>query len=139
MQDCNATISWGAYFSQKFSNPWNTTAACAGLATSAGWWIYNRLITDPLRTFYFKGWWWHNMPQANICAMMMGNKPEFSAELYDSCDLMREKCRIMVEREFESWDATIMTTLYFTVLTFGVLQMVCHCFVVKPIIYALRR
>jgi hypothetical protein len=52
---------------------------------------------------------------------------------------MKEQCRQMLEREFESWDATIMTTLYFTALTFGVLQLFCQCCVIKPIIRALRR
>ena len=116
----------------------NTTTACGAIAIAAGWWVYDQLITHPLRSFYFKGPWWHNIPQSDICARMMGNKPEFPAALYNSSDYMREQCTAMVEREFESWNTTIIVSLYFTVLTFGVLQLLCHCCIVRPIIKAIR-
>lgn len=117
------------------------TAFCGTTAAAAGWWVYSQVITNPLHTFYRKGalgLGWANIPQADICARMMGNKPEFSAAFYDSCDYMRDQCRLMIEREFESKDATIMTALYFTALTFGVLQLTCHCCFIRPLLRAVR-
>jgi hypothetical protein len=77
--------------------------------------------------------------RSDICARMMGNKPEFPASLYNSSDYMREQCSAMIEREFESWSTTIMVSLYFTALTFGVLQLLCHCIIVRPIVNAIKR
>ena len=117
----------------------NSTTACGALAAAAGWWVYDQQITHPLRTFYLKGPWWHNIPECDICARMMGNKPEFAAAIYNSSDYMRTQCSAMIDREFESWNTTIITTLYFTALTFGVLQVLCHCCIVRPIINAVNR
>ena len=114
-----------------------TTTVCGSAALATGWWVYDQLITHPLRTFYFKGPWWHNIPQYDICARMMGNKVEFTADMYNSSELMRERCRQMIDREFESWEATTMVVLYVTVLTFGVAQLLCHCCIVRPIVRAM--
>lgn len=135
MNEANATITWGTYIADKVTNPWNTTVACAGLATTAGWWIYNKLITNPLRTFYFVGPWWGNVPKPEICFRITNVEAKWWEA---NTDRMKE-CTALTEREFESWDATIMTTLYFTVLTFGILQMFCQCCVIKPIVHAIRR
>lgn len=116
----------------------NTTTACGAISAAAGWWVYDQLITHPLRSFYLKGPWWHNVPEPFICAHMQGDKPEFSASYYNSTDYLRGQCTAMIDREFESWEATIMGTLYFTALTFGVLQLMCHCCIVRPIINAVR-
>lgn len=116
-----------------------STAACGAVAAAIGWWLYSKLITNPLHIFYSKSViGWGNIPQHHICARMMGNKPEFSPALYDSCDYMREQCRLMIEREFESWDATIMVVLYATVLSFIVLQLLCHCCLIRPLVNAFR-
>lgn len=116
----------------------NTSTAIGAVAAAAGWWVFDQLITYPLRSFYFKGPWWHNIPQSDICARLMGNKPEFPADLYNSSDYMREKCGALIEREFESWSTTIMVTLHFTILTFVVMQLMCHCLIVRPIVNAIR-
>jgi hypothetical protein len=133
--DANATLSWGAYLAEKISNPWNTATASAGLAASAGYWFYQKTITDPLRTFYFVGPYWHNAPIPEVCFRMTNVDSKFWSS---SADHMQE-CNDLTERQFRSFDATVMTTLYFTVLTFGLLQLCCQCCLVRPIIRALRR
>lgn len=123
------------WIAEKITHPLNTTAACAGVATTAGWWLYGKLITDPLRLFYFTGLWWHNAPRQEICFRLTNIEAKW---WLTNPDRMSE-CMALTEREFESWDATVMTVLYFTVLTFGVLQCLCQCCVVKPIIRALHQ
>ena len=138
MNNSSAVITTtGSYVSRLSAS----TASCAAVAAAVGWWIYGQVITNPLHVFYRKGalgLGWANIPQADICAGMMGNKPEFPPALYDSCDYMREQCRQMIDREFESKDATIMVALYFTVLTFGIMQLMCNCCFIRPLVRAFR-
>lgn len=127
----DTAVSWAKSFA-------NATTACGAVSAAVGWWVYDQLITHPLRSFYLKGPWWHNIPQADICARMAGNKPEFTAEFYNATEYTRGQCQIMIDREFESWNTTVMTALYFTVLTFGTLQLLCHCCIVRPILNAIN-
>ena len=128
----NATIVWIA---EKIAHPVNTTIACAGVASSIGLWAYHKLITDPLRTFYFVGAYWRNAPKPEICFRLTNVDSSWWSSTSDRMD----QCIALTEREFESFDATLMTTLYFTVLTFVILHLFCNCCVVNPIVRAIRR
>jgi hypothetical protein len=103
-----------------------------GVAALAAMWVYNKMITVPLRTFYFVGPWWRNAPLSEIC-FKLTNIDSKNWEMNNQTQTM---CRELTEREFESWDATVLTTLYFTALTFGTLQLCCSCFVIRPIVHA---
>jgi hypothetical protein len=104
-------------------------------AVNAIWWIYDKMITEPMRIFYFVGPWWGNAPKPEICYEITG----IESKWWESTSTNMEECGKLVEKSFESWNAGVMTTLYFTALTFTVLQFFCTCCVVKPIIRAVRQ
>lgn len=110
------------------------TAACGTTAAAVGWYIYNQLVTNPLRCFYFKGWVWGNVPLSEVCFRITNVESKWWSATQERMD----ECRLLTEREFESWDATVMTSLYFTALTFGVLQLTCHCCFIRPLLRAVR-
>lgn len=98
-------------------------------------WIYTKTITDPLRIFYFTGPWYWNVPTSEVCFQMT----RIEANYWDSCPAAREQCQALMERNFQSFYATVWTTFYFTILTFIVLQITCNIFFIKPIIKSLKR
>ena len=116
-------------------HPLSTGVACAGVAATAAWKVYDVLVTNPLRVFYFKGAWWHNVPIAEVCFQMSG----VEAKWWGATDEHMSECQNLAERNFESWDATVMTTLYFTGLSFVVVYMFCNCLIVRPIVNALKK
>lgn len=117
-----------------FSRAGAVTAACGTTAAAVGWWVYTQLVTNPLRCFYFKGAWWGNVPLSEVCFRITNVESKWWSATSERMD----ECRQLTEREFESWDATIMTSLYFTALTFGVLQLTCHCCFIRPLVRAIR-
>lgn len=96
---------------------------------------YDKLITEPLRLFYFVGPWWGNAPTTEICYELTGVKASWWAE---NDDRMAE-CAALLERHFVSWDVTIMTVLYVTTLTFLLVNLMCSCLVVRPIVRAIEK
>ena len=113
----------------------NQTTACATLASAAGWWLYNRMITDPLRILYFIGPWWNNAPMSEICFQLTNVKSEW----WEAEPSRMIECESLAERQFQSWDATVMVCLWFSFLLFVVFQLFCHCFVIRPLVNSFKR
>lgn len=112
----------------------SATVACMSAAAAAGFWVYQKLVTDPLRIFYFVGPVWSNAPPAEICYDLTGVKAAWWEESPDRA----QQCMNLLNRKFGSFDATVMTTLYFTIVTFILMQTICRCFFIRPIIRELR-
>lgn len=112
------------------SNICNAIYGAASLGASAGYWSFDKLITTPLRIFYFVGPVWKNAPHSEICYMLTG----VTADRWTKDSVHAMECQELLERRFASWDATILTSAYFAVLTFTALQLMCRCCFVRPII-----
>lgn len=112
-----------------------TTTACAAAALGLGLWVYDKMITEPLRIFYFVGPVWGAIPNEEICAQLTGKTAAWWLATPDRM----QGCRELTEQRFHSWDAGIMTSFYFAVLAFAVLQVTCNCCFVKPILREIRR
>lgn len=93
--------------------------------------FYDFLITKPLRIFYFEGPVWKSQPSEEICFQMTGVESKFWS------NNMRQ-CQVEMERHFRSWDRTVLTVMYFSILTFVVIRVLywltgsrnihqCHC------------
>lgn len=87
------------------------------------WLVYEWTVTRPLRSFYFEGPIWHNQPPEEICYGMTG----VEARHWTSSDENAIQCAIEMERRFHSWDRTLMTVIYFTMLTVILLRVACCC------------
>lgn len=112
-----------------------TTAVCATAAVGAGLWLYEKTITNPLRILYFVGPVWKNAPPDEICHSITGVPAAWWAESGDHASA----CAELLDRKFHSFDASVMVTVYFTVLTFVVLQLVCTCCCIKPLAREIKR
>lgn len=97
--------------------------------------IYDFLITEPLRSFYFKGPWWKNIPVQEICSRLTGVEGAWWTASKERMD----ECGALVEREFVSWDTTISVILYFAFLSFIIVYLVCYCVIVRPIVNAINK
>lgn len=111
------------------------TAATATTAIGVGLWLYEKTITNPLRVLYFTGFVWGNMPSDEICHSITGVPAVWWSENPEHM----MTCNDLLERKFHSWDASVMTCIYFTFLTFIVLQLMCTCFCIKPIVRAIKK
>lgn len=118
---------------------WNatnsTTTACLAAGLGCGLWLYDKLITNPLRIFYFVGPVWGNIPVEEVCAQLTKK----SAQWWLATDDRLQGCKELAEERFHSWDAGVMTSIYFALLTFAVLQVTCNCCFFKPLLRELRR
>jgi hypothetical protein len=85
--------------------------------------VYSVLITQPLRTFYFEGPFWHNQAPEEICYEMTG----VEARHWTSTPENVMQCAAEMERRFHSWDRTAMTVLYFTFLTLVTIKLSRLC------------
>lgn len=112
-----------------------TTAACATAAVGVGVWVYEKTITNPLRILYFVGPVWKNAPPDEICHSLTGVPSSWWSENSDHA----MACQELLERRFHSFDAGVMTTVYFTFLTFVILQLLCTCCCIRPMARELRR
>jgi hypothetical protein len=83
------------------------------------WLAYELLITRFLRIFYFEGPIWHNLPPEEICSKMTGVDARHWTLSADNII----ECQIQMERRFHSWDRTVMTVFYFSVLTLITLRL----------------
>lgn len=111
-----------------------TTIACATTAVGVGLWIYEKTITNPLRILYFVGPVWKNAPPEEICHSLTGVPSAWWAENLDR----QQACSDLLERKFHSFDAGVMTTVYFAFLTFVLLQFACTCCCIRPLARAIR-
>lgn len=111
-----------------------TVVSQLGLCAAAGTWLYNKLLTEPLRIFYFVGPVWGNLPPAEVCARIT----TVDAQRWASTPELQQACVELLDRKFTSFDAGVMTTLYFTFLTFVALQLFCRCCFLRPIMRDIR-
>lgn len=128
----NAT---GAVIASKPVTVISITAGCATAAAGAGMWMYDRLITHPLRVFYFTGAVWGDKDPVDICAQITGIPGAWWAESPDHM----ATCMDLLERKFRSWNANVTTVVWFTLLTFVVMQLMCTCCCVRPLIREFAR
>lgn len=112
----------------------NVASACAAAATGLGWWVYEKVITNPLRIFYFVGPIWKNAPPDEICHSITGVPASWWIETRDR----QQACSDLLERRFNSFDKGVMTTVYFAFLSFVLLQVMFTCCCVRPIAKALK-
>lgn len=129
MQNATSAVNW------TWQTIRGTTAACLAAAAGCGLWVYDKLITEPLRIFYFVGPVWGAIPPEEICAQLTGK----TAQWWTATEDRMQGCRELTEQRFHSWDAGIMTSFYFAILAFVVLQFTCNCCFIKPIIREIRR
>ena len=108
-----------------------------GALVAAGWWIYDRFVTDPLYCFWRKGAWWRNIEDADLCSQLTNGR--ITGFDYASDPAMRLRCSKIINDDFESWNATVATILYFSVVGFVTMHVVCQCCCVRPILRALTR
>ena len=88
--------------------------------------VYEVAITQWLRRFYFKGPIWKNVPAEEICFQLTGTR---AAHWTMNADNMKE-CADRLEQQFEMWDNSIMTVLWFAIMAFTihrVLHCICYC------------
>jgi hypothetical protein len=92
--------------------------------------IYDLLVTRQLRQFYFGGYtfrWglggWGNQSPAEICFQMTGVEARFWSDSPESI----ARCALEMERHFRCWDTTAMSFIYFTVMSFAVVKLLCIC------------
>jgi hypothetical protein len=112
----------------------NQVGAGAAIGVAAGAWLYNKLLTEPLRIFYFVGPIWGNLPPSEVCSRLTS----VPGKQWESTPDLTQACLTLLDQKFTSFDASIMTTLYFAFLTFVVCQLVCGCCFIRPIIRELR-
>lgn len=106
----------------------SASRAIPGFLLSALWFIYDILITRPLRAFYFEGPIWHNQPPEEICYEIT----HVEARHWISSPENIAQCQIEMERRFQSWDRTAMTIMHFALLTFVVVKLMCCCTCGRP-------
>ncbi|MDR3541652.1 MAG: hypothetical protein P4L69_11910 [Desulfosporosinus sp.] len=112
-----------------------STVVCATAAVGVGLWLYEKTITNPLRVLYFVGPVWGNAPPEEICHSLTGVPAAWWMESVER----QQACADLLERRFHSFDAGVMTCVYFTFLTFVILQLTFTCCCIRPLARALRR
>ena len=127
-------MNWRNITSDWYCSTVGFVNATGSLGVLAAWGVYDFFITKPLRVFYLKGPWWQNIPHSEICSHLTGSK----AAWYEACEDRMTECHRLIEQNFESWDATVMTVLYFCTLTFILGSCFCHCLYVRPILRAIK-
>lgn len=107
---------------------------CATTGSFAFFWLYNRLIVDPLRLFWLLSWW-RNFPAEEICSKLTSVPAAWWSALPDRMD----ECRVLLDREFLSWEATVLISLYFSLLVVAATWLLMRCCIVNPLVRALER
>jgi hypothetical protein len=114
----------------------NVTHLLGGIPGASGayafFWLYNRLIADPLRVLYFFSWW-SNIPDQEICGRLTSVPGTWWAQ---SPDRMLE-CSALLERNFMSWEATVLVCLYFAVLVTGTTWLLLRLCLINPLVRAI--
>lgn len=106
----------------------------AASGASVALWVYDKVITNPLRVLYFVGPIWKNAPPDEICHSITS----VPAAWWAATPERQRACLDLLERRFASFDAGFATCVYFAFLTFVVLQITCTCLCVRPLARALR-
>jgi len=92
-------------------------------------------FTRPLQTFYFVGPVWRNMSPTEICHSITGVDAKWWGETPDRV----LQCDQLLSRKFVSFDATVVYTLYFTLLGIVAVTVVCRFCCIRPAAMELRR
>lgn len=112
----------------------NQTSANAGFAATAAWWMYHRLISDPLRFLYFVGPFWKGLPASEICAQLTRTEARF----WEETPRNMQECLDRVEREYQSKEALVLVCVWFGLLLFILIQLLCRCIIVQPVLNVLK-
>lgn len=88
-------------------------------------WIYDLLIINPLRVFYFVGPVWNNMDPLEICYQETGR--QLPAMWWAESPDRLKTCDDILNRKFTSWSTGVCEVIYFSFLTFVVLQLLFNC------------
>lgn len=88
------------------------------------WWLYDALITRPLRMFYFEGPIYRGQPPEEICYEI--TKTESKHWVASPENIVQ--CQLEMERRFRSWDRSALTFIHFALLSFIVIRLMCYCF-----------
>jgi len=115
-------------------NFWLTSLLPATIVNSF-WYAYHAVVTRPLEYFYFVGPVWKNLPPQEICNAMTDNRLGSDFWIKNM-----PECLELLHRNFVSWDTTIITSLYFLVVSFATVYVTCHCcFIPKLCRYAKKK
>lgn len=116
------------------SLPMRVTRVGFDLAVFAALWLYGKLVLEPLRIFYFMGPVLENRNPEDICAQIS----KITASEFTGTEAGREMCRNLLERRFESYNATVITVLYFAILAIAVIYALRRCFFLPDVWRAAR-
>lgn len=118
---------------------YNVTSAFGGVAgwtslsgSMAFFWLYNRLIKDPLKVLYVYSWW-RNISPIDICSRLTA----VPAKWWSAAPDRIEECTALLDREFLSFEATILVCLYFGLIVALFTWLLMRCCVINPLVNAI--
>jgi hypothetical protein len=97
-------------------------------------WIYAKLVTEPLRAFYFIGPIWWNQTPSQMCFQLSGVDPSF----WSSTESGSKECELLLSKKFNTFETTVMCLIYSASITFLLLYTCCRCLFVAPVIREIR-
>lgn len=112
-----------------------STLCVYGTIVSLLWWIYYKLITEPLRLFYFVGPVWGNVRPEQVCFELTG----VDSGWWNTTDDRLSECQRLLNTRFHSFEVTILCVLYFASAVFAVLYLVCRCCFLRPFVNEMQR
>ena len=89
-------------------------------------WLYNLLVINPLWIFYFVGMYGNRDP-AEVCYEKTGRFSCLSPAYWVETQEHMETCEKILKQDFTSWSALLCTIVYFTLLTYVVIQLIFNC------------
>lgn len=108
---------------------------CYVTMTTIIWWIYAKMVTEPLRIFYFVGPVWGNLKPEQVCFELTG----IDGSWWNKTDDRMTECTQLLSTKFRSFEVTVMCVLYFASMMFVVLYMLCRCCFIQPIMHEIRK
>jgi len=85
--------------------------------------IFDLLITEPLRAFYFNGPIWWNLSNEQVCFELTGVDGSWWKQTPDRYS----QCESLLHTRFTSFEVTILCLLYFIAMGSLVAYIVCRC------------
>jgi len=109
---------WVMYFGRSIQN-YIIFFILSGIAAFC--WVYEKVITDPLRVLYYVGPVWQNKSPAEMCYILTGmTLPQTH---WTDTDYNKAECAALLERQFKFWSNSFYSVFYFTVVFFVVSQL----------------
>lgn len=90
-------------------------------------WTYNVFIINPLWVFYYVGMYGGKDP-AVMCYEKTGRLSTLSPAYWDENEEHKRTCAAILKQDFASWTSTLCITIYFSLLTFVVIQLLFNCY-----------